>query len=322
MTRLLALIPGGISDQFLCFPMLESLQQSYPQAQIDVVVEPRAKSAYRISPVVQQILAYDFQGRTGPADWGNLIGWVREREYDALISLDPGLIGGLFLWLTGIPRRIGFQGVPSERFMTDRVKRNPQQYAAQVYHDLLQPLEITQICPPLSVKVPHADIAWAESARTKLSLKADQGYILVHGGSVSDHQILGAGSIYPTSSWQALVKGLQERQPDLPMLLVQSPSDREWFQPLVERCPGLKVLLPEDFGKFSALVAGANLMVCTESAAMHLAVALNTYLFTLFGPTEPARVVPTNEHFTPLKSATGKVSDIAPIQVLERVWGK
>jgi ADP-heptose:LPS heptosyltransferase len=302
--------------------MLESLQQKYPQAQIDAVVEPRAKSAYRISPVVQQILAYDFQGRTGPADWGNLIGWIREREYDALISLDPGLFGGLFLWLTGVPIRVGFQGAPSAKFMTDRVKQNPQQYATQVYHELLQPLDVTQACPPLSVTVPRADIGWADSARTKLSLGTDQGYILVHGGSLSDHQTLGAGSIYPTSSWRALINGLQERQPDLPVLLVQFPGDREWFQAIVEGCPGLKVVLPEDLGKFAALVAGASLMICTESAAMHLAVALDTYLFALFGPTDPTRVLPTDEHFTPLKSTTGKVADIAPIQILEKVWSQ
>jgi ADP-heptose:LPS heptosyltransferase len=302
--------------------MLESLQQKYPQAQIDVVVEPRAKSAYRISPVVQQILAYDFQGRTGPADWGNLIGWIRERDYDALISLDPGLFGGLFLWLTGVPIRVGFQGVPSERFMTNRVRRNPQQYAAQVYHKLLQPLDVTQVCPPLSATVPRADIGWADSARAKLSLGTDQGYILVHGGSLSDHQTLGADSIYPTSSWQALINGLQERQPDLPVVLAQFPGDREWFQPIVEGCPGLKVLLPEDLGKFAALVAGTSLMICTESAAMHLAVALDTYLFALFGPTDPTRVLPTDEHFTPLKSTTGKVADIAPIQILEKVWSQ
>jgi ADP-heptose:LPS heptosyltransferase len=80
--------------------------------------------------------------------------------------------------------------------------------------------------------------------------------------------------------------------------------------------------MPEDFGKFAALIAGASLMICTESDAMHLAVALGTYLFTLFGATDPAKVLPVDQRFTPLRSPTGTVADIAPIQVLEKVWGK
>ena len=45
--RILALVPGGIGDQILFFPTLDDLKKAHPDAQIDVVVEPRAKSAYR-----------------------------------------------------------------------------------------------------------------------------------------------------------------------------------------------------------------------------------------------------------------------------------
>jgi ADP-heptose:LPS heptosyltransferase len=55
---------------------------------------------------------------------------------------------------------------------------------------------------------------------------------------------------------------------------------------------------------------------------MHLAVALGTYLFALFGPTNPDLLLPQDERFTTVRSQTGKVTDIAPIQVLEKIWGK
>lgn len=322
MTRFLALIPGGIGEQFLGFPMLESLQQQYPQAQIDVVVEPRAKAAYRISRVVKQMLVYDFNGRNGPADWGNFIGWIREREYDAVLSLDKSWFNGMLLWLTGVPTRVGFAGQPAAPFLTQTVQRKPQQYAADMVHDLLSGLGLAATCPPLSINVPRQDIKWAEAELKRLGLSTDQGYVLLHGGSLADHEAKGKQNIYPVSNWQALVKGFQERQADLSVLLVQFPGDRAWFTPLVQKSPGLKVSTPEDFGKFAALVAGANLMVCTESEAMYLAVAVNTYLMTLFGSSDPTRVLPANERFTVMRSQTGKVGDIAPIQILEKVFGK
>jgi ADP-heptose:LPS heptosyltransferase len=325
MTRFLALIPGGIGEQFLCFPMLESLQKQYPKAQIDVVVEPRAKAAYRVSQVVKQILVYNFGGRNGPADWGNLIGWIREREYDALISLDHSWFNGMLLWLTGVPNRIGYAGQPVGVFLTQEVQRKPQQYAAEMFHDLLGGLlggTSASPCPPLRINVPRKDIEWAEAELKRLELSPEQGYVLVHGGSLVDHQTKGQQSVYSVSNWQALVKGFQERQPELPVLLVQFPGDRPWFTPLVQKSPGLKLSTPEDFGKFAALVAGANLMVCTDSEAMYLGVAVNTYLMVLFGSNDPSKVLPKSERFTVMRSQTGKAADIAPIQVLEKVFGK
>lgn len=322
MTRLLALIPGGIGDQFLCFPMLESLRQQYPQAQIDVVVEPSAKATYRVSGVVKQVLTYNFRGRTGPADWSNLVGSIREREYDALVTLDQKWLGGVLLWLMAVPKRVGYAGLPNSSFLTDTVVLKPQQYAAARYHDLLKPLGIKHGCPALSINVPRKDIEWAEGELKRLDLTTEQGYVLIHGGTLSEHEAKGPGSVYSVSSWQALVRGFQERQPDLPIVLMQFPSDREWFRAIGEGCPGLKVTTPEDLGKMAALIAGAKLMVCTDSDVMHLAVALGTYLFVMFGPTSPELLLPQDERFATVRSQTGKVSDIPPIQVLEKIWGK
>jgi ADP-heptose:LPS heptosyltransferase len=322
MTRLLALIPGGIGDQFLCFPMLESLQQHYPQAQIDVVVEPSAKPAYRVSRVVRQVLTYSFAGRTGPADWSNLVGSVREREYDALVTLDKKRFGGVLLWLMAVPTRVGYAGQPNSSFLTRTVVSKPQQYAAARYHDLLKPLGVQDDCPALAINVPRKDIEWAEGELKRLELTAEQGYVLLHGGKLSEHEMKGNSSVYSVSGWQSLIRGFQDRQPELPIMLMQFPSDREWFRPIAEGCAGLKVALPEDYGKMAALIAGAKLMVCTDSDAMHLAVALGTYLFVLFGSASPELLLPQDERFTAMRSQTGRVTDIPPIQVLEKIWGK
>ncbi len=63
------------------FSTLESLKKQYPQAVIDVIVEPRAKSAYRVCPYVHEVLLFDFKDRNGLADYLNLLGIIRDREY-------------------------------------------------------------------------------------------------------------------------------------------------------------------------------------------------------------------------------------------------
>ena len=72
--RILTLVPGGISNQLLFFPTLETLQQTYPQSSIDVLVEPRAKAAHRLCPQVREVLLFDYRDQYGLADYLNILG--------------------------------------------------------------------------------------------------------------------------------------------------------------------------------------------------------------------------------------------------------
>ncbi len=320
MMRILALVPGGIGDQILFFPTLDDLKHSYPDAQIDVMVEPRAKSAYRVCKSVKEVLTYNFKDRNAMADWGNLLGVIRDREYEAVISLGQRWSVGLLLWLTGIPQRVGYAGSNNGLFLTNPVPLKTQQYAASMYHDLLQGFNIKNPCPAIAINVPKQDIQWAESQQQKLGIK-ESGYILIHGGSSQLAVSKGIDKIYPIDNWKQIIEDCQQRQPNLPVVVVQGPEDAGFVAKLIKLCPQVKVTSPDDVGKLAAMIAAANLMMCTDSAPMHLAVAVQTYTIALFGPTDPAKLLPKSDRFLGIKSPTGKMADISPEDVLKKVWG-
>ncbi|MFO7030943.1 glycosyltransferase [Limnospira fusiformis CCALA 023] len=318
--KILALVPGGIGDQILFFPTLDDLKQAYPHAQISVVTEPRAQTAYRVCKSVSKVIPYDFKGRNSLADWGNLIGIVRDREYDVVISLGQRWTVGLLLWLTGIPNRVGYAGSSGEIFLTDAAPLKTEQYAAQMYHDLLQGLDIITPFSGLQINVPKSDLAWADREQESLGVK-ESGYILIHGGSSQMAINKGIDKIYPVESWQKIIEDIQQRQPNLPVVLVKGPEDQALITQITQRCPQVKLTQPEDIGKLAAMIAAANLMVCTDSAPMHLAIAVGTYTIALFGPTDPHKLLPPSERAIAVKSPTGKMADISPDEVLKRIWG-
>jgi ADP-heptose:LPS heptosyltransferase len=317
--RIVALVPGGIGDQLLFFPTLDDLKQAHPHALIDVVVEPRAKDAYRVCKAVHSTILFDFKGRNSLADLGNLLGVIREREYDLVLSLGQRWTVGLLLWLTGIPNRIGYAGSAGEFFLTRAVPLKPNQYAAQMYHDLLQGLDINTPCPELAIGVPAQDLDWAEGEAKRLGIQSS-GYVLIHGGSSQLAKEKGIDKIYPIASWKGIIQDFEQRQPDLPIVIVQGPDDAEFVAALLQTSPKLKVTAPSDVGKLAAMIAAANLMLCTDSAPMHLAVAVKTYTVALFGPTDPRKLLPESNRFIGIKSLTGKMSDISPQTVLEKIW--
>jgi ADP-heptose:LPS heptosyltransferase len=254
---------------------------------------------------VDQVLAFDFQDRNSLADWGNLVGMIRDREYDVAIVLGQSWFVSFLLWLTGIPTRIGYQGKGSV-FLTNPVPLKQSQYTAQMYHDLLTGLGIQSTCPDLTVNIPLADIDWAEKEQKRLGVH-ETGYILIYPGS---SQL--APSIYPVESWLQIIQNFCSKQPEMPVVVVKEAED-ELAQSLETSSSSyVQITSPGDIGKLAAMIGGANLMLCTDSPAMHLSVAVQTYTIALFGDTEPAKLLPKSDKFLAIKSLTGRIADISP----------
>ncbi|MEO1428887.1 MAG: glycosyltransferase family 9 protein [Cyanobacteria bacterium J06632_19] len=310
--RIVALVPGGIGEQILFFPTLDNLKGKYSTSKIDVVCEPSSKAAYQVSQSVSEVLAFDFKDRNSMADFGNLIGVIRDREYDVAITSSQSWFTGLLLWLTGINTRIGFKG-NSSLFFNRLVPRNEEQYAAYMYNDLLQGLGINSTYPELALNVPKPDIDWATAEQLRNGVN-DTGYILVCS-SFSD-----ASNAYPADKWLTVIKDFREKQPDMPVVVASQPNNQDLVRTLSETIPDIKETFPNNVGRLAAMIAGANLMLCTDSAPMHLAVFLQTYTIALFGSGEPIKSLPKSDKFLPVKSPTGCIEDIQPKTILEKVW--
>jgi ADP-heptose:LPS heptosyltransferase len=319
--RVLAFIPGGISDQLLFFPTLEHIKQALPKAEISVVTEIPAAAAYRVSKVVKTTIPYSFSARNSPADWANLLGIVRDREFEVVLTTTQTTSLGLLLWLSGVPARIGYGTGTNPLFLTDTVPLKPEQYQAFQYHDLLAPLNFGGACPVPSINVPQGDIDWV-NGQLKTQGVNDQGYVLVYGGPAEG----ALGDVYPASHWEVILRDFQARQPGLPLVVIQQAETADLVKALTQSLPNLKVVRPDNIGQMAALIAGANLMLSTDSYPLQLGVALNVFTLALFGANAPTRRLPSvkgaETRFVGITAPSGKVGDIPPETVLKKVWGE
>lgn len=312
--RIVALVPGKIGDQILFFPTLDDLKRVYPDAQIDVVVEPGSKAAYRVCKSVTDTIAFDFNDRNSLADWGNLIGLLRDREYDIAISAQSQFSLNLLLWLTGIPTRVGYKG-NGGTFLTNTVLLKSQQQPAARYHDLLQGLGIKSSIPELNINVPSSDITWSETEQKRLGV-SESGYVALYDRK---NELQGKNSTYPINSWRQIVQSLQEKQPNIPVVIIQDADNEQFVKSMLAAFPNLlKATSAEDTGKLAATIAAANLLICTDSLPMYLALAVQTYTVALV---ETDRAL-QSDRITEVNSPTGKIADIPPQTVIQRLWGQ
>ena len=308
-----ALVPGSIDNQILFFATLDDLKRYYPHAQIDVIVEPKSKAAYRVSKSVHDVLTFDYKDRNSLADWSNLVGMIRDREYDVAIIVGQSWLIGLLIWLTGIPTRIGYQGQGAV-FLTNPITPKLSEYVARMYHDLLKPLKIDTPCPALSVNVPKIDLEWARGEQKRLGVN-ETGFILINAGGIT------LDTTYPRESWQQIIVACQEKQPDLPVVVIKEAKNEPLVRSLLEHCHNIKVTSPDDIGKLTAMIGGASLMLSVENSLLQLSIAVETYTIALLNCTDAEKLLPTSDKVLTITSNTGKVADISPQTVLEKIWG-
>lgn len=314
--RILALVPGGISDQLLFFPALDDIKQAYPNAEIGVVAEPEAVAAYRVSKIANTVVPFSFSAAKSPSDWANLLGVVRDREYEVVLSADDSWSTGLMLWLSGIPTRVAYKSTKAPYFYTATVSSEAE-YQGDRYHDLLSGIERDGTAPALAINVPEADIKWADALRDRLNLK--DGYVLMYPLSSMD------GSSYPLESWQALIVDFQKKQPDLPIVLLQTDDSSTLVSALKNQDSQLVVTTAKNLGQAAALIAGANLVIAPDSPITQIAVALQVFTLVLFGENQPTQMLPAQsgeeKRFLGLSASSRKIADIKPEDVLQKVWG-
>ncbi|MGB3669287.1 MAG: glycosyltransferase family 9 protein [Phormidesmis sp.] len=326
--RILALVPGGISDQLLFFPALDDIKRAYPNAEIGVVVEPKATVAYRVSKIVDTVIPFTFSAANSPSDWANLLGIVRDREYEVAITTDLSWKMGLLLWLGGVPARITYRTAEAPWLYTATVPDSVpdsstvgDRYQAQRYHDLLKAININGPMPDLAVNVPEKDVTWANALRDRLKLKG--GYVLMYPGADTGH--IGSEFQYPLAGWQTLIADFRAKQPNMPIVLLQTSGSAVQVNALKSEDSQLMVAAAENLGQAAAIVAGADLVLTPDSYVMQLSAALKVFTLALFGKNSPTEMLPPvkgdETRFLGVASETGQIADIQPEAILQKVWG-
>ncbi|MEY3298521.1 MAG: hypothetical protein RLZZ597_1781 [Cyanobacteriota bacterium] len=306
--RVLALVPGGIERQLEFFPVLREIKEAFKAAEIAVVADPEAKDIYQLSKVVSEVVPYSFQASNSPADWANLLGIVRDREFEAVLTLTESWSIGLLLWLSGIPTRIGYEGGSNGWFLTTLLPRasSPADYTA-----FLKALKVEAPLAPPSLNLPQSDLKAVDALRQGAKLQG--GYVAVYPGRTPK------GEAYPPDQWVTILKDFQQRQPDLPLVVLQTADTMATIANLRQTLPGLTVLEPETLGQLAALIAGANLLVAVQGYAVALAVALEVYTVSLRADPGAAPLGGGDRLIT-VAAKTGKLADLDPASVLATIW--
>lgn len=247
--RALFLIPGDAMRQLQALPAVAAVADQL-SAQVQVVCAPSAAACWGLLPAVEKVIPFDFAA-ANLADWANLLGSVREPDFQLCINLARGRQVDLMLSMSHIPTRIAEAGFSA----TETVAPAGSAWADQSLEAYLRPIGVSLDAAAFRLTVPRADL---DKAAAQLPAGDGPLLLLAPRGDASD---------WPAPQWQALPGLIAPRLPGLRSLLLPAP---------VGGSPRTR----------AALLAAADVVLASDGPSIELALLLGVPLVALGRPAD------------------------------------
>lgn len=288
MKNILAINFGGIGDEIFFLPTLISLKKAFPNSKITLALEPRSKSVKDLTDIIDDLILIDVKGKNKYAQMLKLLWQARQGKFDLVVSSGGNKLISILLFLTGIKERCGYAtGALSRILLTHPMKLNKNQYACKMYHDLIR--EVTDI----NTELPEVNVERKEKI---------QNSVLIHPGVSKLSVQKGCIKTVPAETWAKTIDLLVAEGKKV--ILVGGPDDKECIETILStvRTQNFENLYgtTKSLKDLAVLISSAEKFLCSDSAPLHVAVALHTKTYVIFGPTDVNALIPQTDSVVPI----------------------
>ncbi|AHF05627.1 hypothetical protein MARPU_14430 [Marichromatium purpuratum 984] len=278
-----------LGDVIMTMPMLRPLRERFPDARITLLTAAGAAPLLEGNPDLDALITYDpfwFSDHSGPLDYLRWRWRMRHRRFDLVIEARADIREILMLVRPLQATHKVSYGVGGGAWMLTRVVPYPGLKHKVEYH--------LDLCRALGCRVEgvhwgvHHSSAERAAARQLLAERGiTRPFVAVHPGS---RLVL---KCWPAARYGALVEQIGRRL-GLAVVLFGGPDERA-LAAEVAGAGGPRVHdLSGQLGlrAMAALLREARVLVCNDSAPLHLAAALGTPALALFGPSSSRETRP------------------------------
>ena len=292
---------GGIGDEILFLPTVFSVKKKFPDSKITLCLEPRSKGIKDLYSGIDEVFPIDIKNVNKYKNTLALIKFMRKQKFDIVISSGTNKFIPVLLFLSGAKTRIGYNsGKLCQLFLTQSITLNKNQYASFMYHDLVKTL--TGFEPEL----PKIELRSVTGIMGVGRFK-EENSVLIHPGVSKMSVQKGMVKIFGASKWIEIIEALLQHGKRV--FLAGGPDDDTVINQILDGIsPNLKSRLINYYGKtqnlydLAQLISKMEVMICSDSAPMHIGVGVGTKTVAIFGPTDEKRLLPNSPDFIAVTS--------------------
>jgi lipopolysaccharide heptosyltransferase I len=309
--KILLIKLSAVGDVVQTIPLFNRLRRRYPAARIDWLTTPGVAELLRHNPAISNVVEFSRDEWSRPwrlapfVDAAKLIARLRANGYDLAIDLQGQLRSTLFTFGSGAPVRIGFDRPRSElwkespRKFTEEARKHAWHGAREgswlVYtdHIALPAVDMHPVDRYLAVgprlglddSAPDFSIPIPPEALTRIDALLDY-----YGVAKTRMIAMAPGTNWETKKWRQDAFAEVARhflQKGLAVCLIGSERDRAVCAQVAQLAPAAVNLAGETtLSELAALIRRSTICVSNDSGPMHLAVAFDRPVVSIFGPTD------------------------------------
>ncbi|MBN3034853.1 MAG: glycosyltransferase family 9 protein [Bacteroidales bacterium] len=274
--RILVIQTASIGDVILVTPVLEKLRYHFPDAILHILVRKGNETLFTGHPFLGSVLVWD-KSRRKYQNFNRLISKIRENRYDCVINAQRFFMTGLMTVLSGARMTIGFEKNPLSFFFDRRISHsfsNGNLHEADRNLMLAEALSDTTSFP-IRLYPRNSDEAFVSQFKTSR-------YICIAPGSVWYTKQ------FPEEMWIRFIMNVDRHWR---IYLTGSKGESRLCERIIRESGHGNIL--NLAGRLSllqtaALMKHAAMNFVNDSAAMHLASAMDAPVTVVYCSTVPA----------------------------------
>jgi len=294
---------GLLGDVILRTPVIRALKELYPHAKIVALVDPIGKAVLEHNPDVDEVIVFDRKKEKNKLKQ-NLkkiasILRVRKERFDLLVNLYNAGLSRPMVFFSGARYKLGFCQQKSKYLYNvvnecsdDRLKEEQSLYNYMI--SIVEALSDKEFSLQPVFEVREDEEKAMQEYIDSFGYERDKLYTLNLASSKED-------KILEFEKYFFIVEYLYKEYGFIPTI-VSNPSQEYLQERFVNEymkksdIPYIK-LKPLSLGEVAAVIKLTRFIVTPDTGLMHLAMALDSYILTIFTYTHPVFVDPENEKF-------------------------
>lgn len=296
--RILIIRLSAIGDVVRVLPALHCLRETYPNAQIDWVVEKKSAAILSGHPAIDQVLVFERSNdfKASFKAFRSICKQIRSNRYDIVMDFHGIAKSGLMTAFSGAPERYGFSRPRSQEgsyLFTNRKVKLPPEIENRMHENLA-------LCEPLAKGLKSLDVL--------IHIPDDA---LDMGDEFMEESFHGAKKVValhppvdrPEKQWPlehyAALSDLLLSDGRFEVLLTWGPGQLEVVREVAAKTSRNPVIAPETDGlkQYMALIQHSDLYFGGDTGPMHIASALDVPVIAVFGGTKPEQHAPLRQPY-------------------------
>ncbi len=298
-----------IGDAVMSIPALRELRRIFPDAQITLHTRAWADGLFCDASFIDDLVTFE-KSRWKAKDIYDNSQFLRDDRFDLAILLPNSFESALTSFLTGVPRRIGYNKDLRGLLLTDPIavpewknRRHEVYYylglIAEVEKRMLGRDTVASTFPDTSLEVSDER---RSDARDKLKAHGiDPAKLTVAMGVGSTNS---RAKRWPAERFARLIDLIQTDL-DANVILIGSKAEKDIAETVVSLSKTKPTDLTgnTDLSEAVAILAVTDLLISNDMGLAHIAPAVGTKTITIFGPTNPDTTRPYSENAEIIRKA-------------------